>query len=133
MGRRGEGVIGTQWGDGATEMVFFEGAVHTNKCTSSTPEKKNKAEFGRCRGMGKFCPHATASPKLLRGNKKVDQSCTIGGKRGGGGNGQNWQVSAPPSPKIVFLFWSYVLENAGSYFKKEKKQADSKTAILISG
>jgi len=30
-------------------------------------------------------------------------------------------------PKIVFC----VLENAGSYFKKEKKQADSKTAILI--
>jgi hypothetical protein len=53
--------------------------------------------------------------------------------RGGGGNGQNWQVSAPPSPKIVFLFLGYILKNAGSYFKKEKKQADSKTAILISG
>jgi len=32
-----------------------------------------------------------------------------------------------------FLVWSYVIENARSYFKKEKKQADSKTAILISG
>jgi hypothetical protein len=33
----------------------------------------------------------------------------------------------------MFLLWSYVLEYAGSYFEKEKKRADSKTAILISG
>jgi hypothetical protein len=53
---------------------------------------------------------------------------------GGGGNGQNWQVSAPRSPKVVFLFLVYVLDSAGrlqSYFKKKKKEADSKTKIPI--
>ena len=47
-----------------------------------------------------------------------------------GGNGQNWQVSAPHSPKVVFLFLIDVLDSAGrlqSYFKKKKKEADSKT------
>jgi len=43
-------------------------------------------------------------------------------------------MSAPPSPKIVFLFLGYVLESTGrlqSYFIKRKKEADSKTEIPI--
>lgn len=55
---------------------------------------------------------------------------------GGGGNQQNWQGSAPPSPKIVFLLLGSVLESAGSYlraFEKKIKEADSKTANLNLG
>ena len=50
MGRRREGVICTQSGDGAMEMVFFEGAAHTNM--QKFHAKKNKAEIGPCRCMG---------------------------------------------------------------------------------
>jgi hypothetical protein len=50
---------------------------------------------------------------------------------GGGGKLQKWEESAQPSSKIVFLFSSFIFESAGSAL--EKKEADSKTAILILG
>jgi len=74
-------VISTQLEDGVTEMGFFK-VLRIQIYKSSMPDK-TKAEFGPCSRMGMFCPHATASPKLLPGNKQVDKSCTIGGKRGG--------------------------------------------------
>ncbi len=86
--------------------------------------------------MDKFCPPATASPKSPRGNTKAADSCAIGGEwGGGGGNQQNWQESTHPSPKLVFLFSSFIFESTGSVPRSspQKKEADSKTAILILG
>jgi hypothetical protein len=42
---------------------------------------------------------------------------------GGGGEviEKNWQGSAPPSPKIVFLFSGFVFESAGSSLEKKKR------------
>jgi len=43
----------------------------------------------------------------------------------GGGNGQNWQVSAPPSPKIVFLFFGLRFGKHGKatiILQKKKKK-----------
>jgi hypothetical protein len=84
--------------------------------------KKPKAKIARCSGMGKFCPPAAASPESPRGNTYAADSCAIGGGGGGGGNRQNWQGSAPPSPKIVFLFSGFVFESAGSSLEKKKKK-----------
>ncbi len=70
-------------------------------------QKKSRAKIARCSGMGKFCPPAAASPESPWGNTYADDSCVIGGGGGGGGNRQNWQGSAPPSPKTVFLFLGF--------------------------
>jgi hypothetical protein len=85
-------------------------------------QKKPKAKIARCSGMGKFCPPAAALPELLRGNTYAADSCAIGGGGEGGGNRQNWQGSAPSSPKIVFLFSGFVFESAGSPLEKKEKK-----------
>ncbi len=74
-------------------------------------------------------------PYLLRRNKNfyaniflgkpnctcATDSCAIGGGAGGGGNQQNWQGSAPPSPKIVFLFSGLFLKAREAPLKKRKR------------
>ncbi len=81
--------------------------------------------------MGKFCPPAAALLESHRGNTYAADSCAIGGGGGVGGNRQNWQGSAPPLPKIVFLFSGFIFESAGSSLEKKKKKCDGKTAILV--
>jgi hypothetical protein len=83
-------------------------------------QKKPKAKIAQCSRTGKFCPRATASPELPRGNTYAADSCAIGGGGGGRGNQQNWQGSAPPSPKIVFLFLGFVFESTEAPLKKRK-------------
>jgi hypothetical protein len=50
--------------------------------------------------------------------------------------GRRAHLRRSPSPKIGFSFSGFVLESAGSpkrAFEKKKKEADSKTEILILG
>ncbi len=54
---------------------------------------------------------------------------------GGGGDvlykiGRGAHLSRHPLPKLSFSFSGFVFESAGSSLKK-KKEADSKTAILV--
>jgi hypothetical protein len=85
-------------------------------------QKKPKAKIAQCRGMGKFCPPAAALPESPRRNIYADDSCVIRGGGGRGGNRQNYQGSAPPLPKIVFLFSGFVFESAGRSLEKKKKK-----------
>ena len=128
VGRRGaqaEGGYQEVWRMGRGEIwvrrkwVFYRRVVHTN--THDFEAKKNHCKNRQCSGMGKFCPPAAASPESPRGNTYAADSRAIGGG-GGGDNRQNWQGSAPPSPKIVFLFSGFVFESAGSSLEKKKKK-----------
>ena len=90
--------------------------------------------------MGKLCPHATASPKSPPKNVEAANYCAIGAEWGGGGNEQNGQESAPPEVSLAqnrFLVFGLRFGKRGKpqkgLRKKKKKEADSKTVILILG
>ena len=109
-GHKGRGVVcQDSWraGDGetmgATEMGFLSmrGACEYARVWG---KKKPKAKFARCSGIGKLCPHATASPKSPRKHAEAADNCAVGAEWGGGGNEQNGQESAPPRPKSVSRF-----------------------------
>ncbi len=74
-----------------------------------------------CHCVAKIAAEEYVSRRFLRDRRQM----------GRGGNRQNREESAHTSSKIVFLFSSFVFESAGSAL--EKKEADSKTAILILG
>ena len=87
-GARGEGGDYQDWRGGAgetmgaTEMGFLwrrDAYKYARVCS----KKKTKAKFVRCSCMGKLCPHATASPKLLRRNAEAADYCAIGAEWGG--------------------------------------------------
>ena len=120
---------GGGWGDEcATEMGFLSmrGACEYARVWG---EKKPKAKFARCSGMGKLCPHATASPKSPRKNAEAADNCAIGAEWGGGGNEQNGQESAPPEVSLAqnrFLVFGLRFRKRGKpqegLRKKKKKR-----------
>jgi len=120
---------GGGWGDeGATEMGFLSmrGACEYARVWG---KKKPKAKFARCSGIGKLCPHATASPKSPRKNAEAADNCAIGAEWGGGGNEQNGQESAPPEVSLAqnrFLVFGLRFRKRGKpqegLRKKKKKR-----------
>jgi hypothetical protein len=58
-------VIGTQWGDGVTEMVFFEGAAHTNM--HKFYARKNQGRIWAMQGHGQVLPQCDCIAKIAAG------------------------------------------------------------------
>ena len=130
---RGEWWYRQDWraGDGETR-ARRKWVIYRARCMrirTSLGQKKPKAKFARCSGMGKLCPHATASPKSPRKNAEAANNCAVGAEWGGGGNEQNGQESAPPEVSLAqnrFLVFGLRFRKRGKpqegLRKKKKKR-----------
>ena len=116
------GLVGGGWGDdGRDGNGFFivRGACEYARVWG---KKKPKAKFARCSGMGKLCPHATASPKSPRKHAEAADNCAVGAEWGGGGSEQNGQESAPPEVSLAQNRFLVFLESAGRRGPSKKKK-----------
>jgi hypothetical protein len=120
---RGEIWVRRKW-------IFYQRIVHTN--THNFEAKKNPRQKPHDAAVwASFAPLLLHCRNHCGGTHMLPILAQSEGEEGGGGNQQNWQGSAPPLPKIIFLFSGFVFESAGSSHEKKKKKWDGKTAIPV--
>jgi hypothetical protein len=126
VGRRGaqaEGGYQEVWRMGRGEIwvqqkwVFYQRVVHTN--THNFEAKKTQGKNRVMQRHGQVFPPCRCIARITAGEYICRRFLR---NWRGGGNQQNWQGSAPPLPKIVFLFLGFVFESAGSSLEKKKKK-----------
>ncbi len=129
VGRRGaqaEGGYQEVWRMGWGEIwvrqkwVFYRHIVHAN--TNDFEAKKTQGKNRTMQQHGQVLPPCRCIAGIASGKYICRRFLRDRRGRGGGGNQQNWQGSAPPSPKIVFLFSGFVFESAESSLEKKKKK-----------
>jgi hypothetical protein len=81
MGRRREGVIRTQSGDGATEMGFLK--VLRNKYAEVTSPKKTRQNLGHAGAWASFAPMPLHRPNRHGGMSKLTKLAPSEARGGG--------------------------------------------------
>jgi hypothetical protein len=111
-----------------TEIIFFDALCVWLRMSLGV--KKPNAKIGSMQSYGQVLPPCDciagiAVGQYIYANSLPDQ------RGGGGGHQQNWQGSAPPSPKLVFLFLGLVLESGVSSLKKKKRSVTARPQLRL--